>query len=68
MLLYGVTYWVIFQQLFLHHLTYGVPCNSFPKFIGADSGHTNLHQFDVYWDYIVLVGDTSDSKLTGSAS
>jgi hypothetical protein len=41
------------------------PCNSYPKILGADTGDTYLNQFDVFGDYLVLAGYTTEPKLTG---
>ena len=69
MLIFGViVFWIIFDQWILHYEINAAPCNSFPKFIGADTGDSYLRQFDVFGDYLVLVGDTAENKLTGSGS
>lgn len=64
----GILFWIIFLSWISHHESIAAPCNSFPKFIGADTGDSYLRQFDVFGDYLVLVGDTAENKLTGSGS
>jgi hypothetical protein len=41
-----------------------IPCNSFPKILGGPSGHSILHQLDVFDDYLAFGGGTNDPALT----
>lgn len=63
-----ITTLLIFLQTVFFQSSYNAPCNTFPKVLGADTGDTFLHQFDVFGDFMVLAGDTSENKLTGTTS
>jgi hypothetical protein len=54
--------------LMCSNLLASVPCNSFPKIFGANSGYAYLSQIDVNGDYLAMGGDTNDNTLTGSTS
>jgi hypothetical protein len=40
-------------------------CNSFPKIFGGSNNNTQLHQIDVFDDYLAMAGDTLDNPLAG---
>ncbi len=42
--------------------------NSFPKIFGGAGGGTFLYHFDVFADYLAIVGYTVDTTLTGLSS
>ncbi len=55
----------VYVLITLLHAAYCGPpsigCNSFPKIFGGNIGDTSVNQIDVFDDYLVFGGYTSDS-------
>ncbi len=53
----------IFCVVILSSVVDLIPCNSFPKILGGNSGDSIVHQIDVFEDYIAYAGGTNDATL-----
>jgi hypothetical protein len=65
----------VFSIIIVLAVIFGIPkfsvqanCNSFPKIFGGSGYDTKLYHIDLFADYLAMVGEITDSSLTGLSS